>query len=563
MVLLLLALVWLLQLGEVLTFRQGFLYNLAVLALLACSLPARRESDRPLLTNAGEGALLLVILACGVVTRTIGLDHFPPVDGQLWEETQTGKVAYDALRFGSLDPYFPLTNLTAEIGFRLFGISMTALRVPFVALGVLSVPLFFVAARYFLRTSPAALVVTAFFATSAYLSSASRVALETMAPIFTVTVALALTFRACAHRSASAFALAGLANGLLMLEYFSYKLLPPLIALFVIGYLLQEGSLPFCNRPSGTYRFSRLSAYKGRVLIFGLFALAVAVPLVLFNPMHPLEFFLEGVYRQQVGIGEASAGISLIGKLKMAGERVLDSVSFLFLRGGQNDIVPFFRGVIELPTGLLGVAALAYCAVRARRCPGKLFLVATIVLFVVLSGALVGNPARYRLTPLVPLYFLTLGVAVDDLMDWIRRRKRGLMTVAFATVVLCAVSLRSLAVDVLEHPRTQAEFYDLPLLVVSEVARLQRKDPEAEVYLVSNFDYLGGASDYEFLYDPERVTVVESVSQLAGKSGYVIGHGLYSRGIAKFSGSSDCRAWRTKVYHERLVVCRLNRTASD
>jgi hypothetical protein len=534
------------------------LCNLTILTLLACCLPKGLHASRPLFQNRGQAALLLLVLGCAIFTRTVAFDRFPPPEGQLWEETQTGKVAYDALRFGNLDPYFPLTNLIGEVGFRIFGISMTALRLPFVGLGIASVPVFFLAARYFLRTFPAALMATVLFATSAYLSSASRVALETMAPIFTVSLALALTFRACVVRSPSAFALAGIANGLLMLEYFSYKLLPPLLSLVVLAYSLQEASVPFCNRSGGSYRISRLFEYRGGLLVFVFFGLAVSVPLVLLDPVNTLEFFLEGVYRQQVGIEGASAGLPATERLSYAAERIADSMSFLFLRGGQSDIVAFSRGVVDLPTGLLGLAALVYCAAHGRRCPGKLFLVGTIILFIVLSGVLVGNPARYRLTPLVPLYLLTIATAVDDFMDWFLARRRRLIALVLVTAGLCILNVRSLAVDALDHPSTRAELYDLPLLVVSEIARLQSVHPQAQIYLISNFDYLGGVSDYEFLYDPDRVTVLTSPAGLSGKSGYVLAHDKYAAGIEELRGTSDCRSWRTTIHQSLMVRCRLN-----
>jgi hypothetical protein len=503
-------------------------------------------------------ALFLLVVVVGILTRTIALDRFPPADGQLWEETQTGKVAFDGLRFGSLDPFFPLTNLIGEVGFRLFGVSMTALRLPFVGLGIASIPLFFVAARFFLRTFPAVLVATALFATSAYLSSASRVALETMAPIFTLSLALALTFRACVQQSPSAFAFAGIANGLLMLEYFSYKLLPPLLALCLLGHLLQEGRDDSCNQSAGTYRISRLIEYRGRIVVFAFFALAVAIPLVLLEPANPFEFFLEGFHRQQVGIGEASLGLSVAEKVAQAGERIVDSMSFVFFRGGQSDIVAFSRGVIDLPTGLLGLAALVYCGVRAWRCPGKLFLVGAIVLLVVLSGALVGNPARYRLTPIIPLYLLALASAADDFMDWILARRSRLVALVVVTAALCFFNVRSLTVDVLNHPSTQAELYDFPLLVASEISQLQIRHPRAQIYLVSRLDYLGGVSDYEFLYDANKVTVVTSAKALQGKSGYVLAHDAHIAGLLALGETSDCQSSQTRIHGSEIVRCRLN-----
>ena len=54
-----------------------------------------------------------------------------------------------------------------------------------------------------------ALAINLSFAANVFLAGAGRVALETMAPAFTVSLALAWTFRAAAEQSYSAFALAG------------------------------------------------------------------------------------------------------------------------------------------------------------------------------------------------------------------------------------------------------------------------------------------------------------------------------------------------------------------
>jgi hypothetical protein len=282
------------------------------------------------------------------------------------------------------------------------------------------------------------------------------------------------------------------------------------------------------------------------------------MPLVLLEPKNPFEFFLEGFNRQQVGIDEANLGRSVIEKLLLTGERIVDSMSFVFLRGGQSDIVAYSRGVVDLPTGLLGLVALGYCALGGWRCPGKLFLVGSIALLVILSGALVGNPARYRLTPLVPLYLLTIGTAVDDLMDWLFARRGRVVALVLVTATLCILNLRSLATDVLDHPGTQAELHDLPLLLASEISRLQTSHPQAQIYLVSDFDYLGGVSDYEFLYDPDKVTVFTSSDELRGKEGYVLAHDQYVAGIEESDETSDCRWWRAKIHHNRIVRCRLN-----
>src|SRR5512141_2853725 len=103
---------------------------------------------------------------------------------------------------------------------------MDGLRIPFVVIGILSVPIFHVAARSFLRSPRAALFVTSVLATNSMLAGSSRIALETMHPIFTTVLAMAVTFHVGRRPTVGNCALAGACNGLLLTEYDSYRLVP-------------------------------------------------------------------------------------------------------------------------------------------------------------------------------------------------------------------------------------------------------------------------------------------------------------------------------------------------
>jgi hypothetical protein len=540
------------------TTRQGFLLNLATLGLLAAQLPGSRSRPRPLVEGRWQLAALGLVLVLGVGARTLLLDRFPPPDGQLWEETQTGKVAFDSIRSGSLDPYFPLTNLIGEAGFRVFGRSLFGLRLAFVALSIASVPVFFIAARWLLRTPLAALLCAALFAANVFLAGAGRVALETMAPVFTVSLALAWTFRAGAELSYAAFALAGFANGLLLIEYFGYKLIPPLAFGFLALSLFQPARGAFCNVASAGYDASRVRFGVARLLVFALFAVAVVVPLVLPDPRHAADYFLEGYQRQQVGISGATAGLGLAGKLEEAFGRVAQTASFVFWRGNDNDLLPESMGIVDPATGLLGVVALAYAAGRSVRCPAKCFLALGVVSLTVLSGLLVGNPARYRLAALVPLYLLLIGVAADDLLS-LHGRMRNVAAAAVATVVIAvaAWNVHLLFGRIVADRDVRLEFYDLNLLLAKRIATLQERDPKAVVFLLSDRDFLGRINDYEFLYDLARVRVAGSAAEVSGGAGYVVAHDGFIDELREVRQASDCRRDEAWLGLSRIVSCRL------
>lgn len=540
-----------------LTPRRSFVLNLLTLVLLAMQLPKPSARARPLLERRWQYVALAVVIAVGIAARTLLLDRFPPPDGQLWEETQTGKVAYDSIRDGSLDPYFPLTNLIGEVGVRLFGPSLLGLRLAFIALSVASVPAFFLAARWLLRTPLAALLCGALFAANVFLAGAGRVALETMAPAFTVSLGLAWTFRAAAEQSYSAVALAGFANGLLLIEYFGFKLIPPIAFGFLALSLFRQAPVGFCNVVAPRSEPSRIGFALPRLVVFGLFALGVIAPLLLPDPRHAADYFLEGYERQQVGIAEATAGFDLERKVGEALGRVEQTASFVFWRGNDNDILPEEMGIVDRATGLLGLAAFAYALARCVRCPAKTFLVVAVALIVVLSGVLVGNPARYRLAAMVPLYLLLIGVAADDLLA-VRGRLRQVIGVA-VTVVLVGVAawnVHLLFGRVVTDRDVRLEFYDLNLLLANRIAALQAQDPTAIVVLLSDRDFLGRINDYEFLYDIDRVRVVTLPAAVEG-TGFVIAHDDYADQLREVPRASDCRRDEAWTDQSRIVSCRL------
>jgi hypothetical protein len=192
------------------------------------------------------------------------------------------------------------------------------------------------------------------------------------------------------------------------------------------------------------------------------------------------------------------------------------------------------------------------------RCPAKGFLVAGVASIVVLSGLLVGNPARYRLTAMIPLYLLLIGVAADDLLAAQRGRTRNLAAAAVAAVLtgVAAWNVHLFFGRVVGERDVRLEFYDLNLLLANRIAALQELDPKGLVYLLSDRDFLGRINDYEFLYDVERVRVAASAAEVGG-SGYVIAHDAFVDRLREVPQASDCRREEVWVEQSRIVSCRL------
>lgn len=552
------AIVWRL-IAERATFRETFLLGMALLLVALALLAALRRGPfwpRPLIATRGELAGFLLLLAVGTAMRTVGFDTFPPDDGQHSEEAQLGGGAYGAIHGGHLDSFFPLTTLTAESGFRLFGVSMRALRLPFLALGVLSVPLFFVAARLFFQSYAAALFASGLFATNAYLAGSSRIALESMSAITTLCLALAAVFYACVRRDPFCAAFAGFASGLVFLEYFSYKLVPVASAFLLLGRWLQDTNAPYCNAVGSPYRWAHLWRMRGYLLIGALFAIG-ALAAVLATDRENWGPVMEGYLRhrmefdrQALPLGEALAG---------AAERVVRSAGYVFQNGEGEDVFPTSMGLLDPVTGWLGVAALAWCAARGRRCPAKRFLLLAVVLYVVLGGVLVPLPKRYRLIPVIPFFCLAAAVILDDLLAFLPRWRRAIVAAsATLLVALGVLNAHRFFVVALHDPNAMTKFTDMDLVIGQGLGELQKSDPGATVYLLSDRSFFSNVNDYYFLYNHERVKVVATPEELAGLRGSVLAHEPFVDAAEKIPGVHDCRQWRPRPWPKTLIACRFS-----
>lgn len=504
-------------------------------------------------------ALLLAVFAAGVLARTLYLTSFPPLDGQLWEECQTGTVAEGSILTGGLDLFFPLTNLIAEAGFRFYGQTMIGLRLPFVLLSVLSIVLFHAAARQLLRTRGAALVATALFATSAYLGAAGRVALESMAPIATLCTALLATFYACRTRSLTAFALTGLSGGLLLLEYTSYKLYAPL--LFATAGLAALAAPP--DRP-GLYPEPPWSVtlwfYRWHFAVLLFACAAVIVPVFAQNPVESLQILGEGVTRNRTAIEQGGLAASWQVWAHAAQGRLIAAFRQIFLGAGSPDLLPPTSGLVDPVTGVLGLFGLAYCAGTARRDARRLFLTVTVLLTVVLAGLLVDIVQRYRLTPLVPLYFLAIAVPLDDLFAARPEAVGARLWSAVAVAAIGAYNLYFLFHVAMRDPTVLAEFGDHELALAREIAAVQRQHPGEPVYVATASGVMHQANDYSWLYDLAGVHSARSRDELLQATGSVIADGDFIAEVRALPRARDCVETRKRLGNRPLhwIRCRLD-----
>lgn len=557
-----LARVYFLQVSHQLSFHDTFIWNLLFIGggvIVLGILSFKHFSPRPLLENWKHWVGFGLIVVIGLLARTLCWDHFPPENGQLIEEPQTAILALDSIMYSRLDVVYPLTTLLAETGLRLFGRSMDALRFPFLAWGCLSVFMFFVAARLFFRKFEAAFAASLLFASCAFLAGSSRIAMETMAPMTTLTIALAAVFYACTKRTYSSFFMAGTALGLLLLEFVSFKLMAVMLGGFLFLFFFQKQRDVYCHTTPGRYHYTNWLPYIPHFLcLFGGIVL-ILMPLLLVGSSTVTHAFLENILRHQQGFEQRLPQLSWLTLLGQQIVKIKLTAACVFLNGGgANDILPSTHGLIEFFTGLVGMLAIGFCAYSAKRSPAKLLPVLSILLTVILSGVLVLNPSRYRLIPIIPFYFLGIGLVIDDgLMFWRRHQKIVQIAVMILVSILTTLNLYDFWGVALTNDNVRQQFYDFNLILALKFQEIQKDDPQTMIYVLGTKDFLGRPNDYAFLYDHTHVQVIASYENIIGKQGYFITYDTFIPALEDISAWAACEQWPTEYQRNTVLLCQM------
>jgi hypothetical protein len=207
--------------------------------------PARAAAgEAPFLSRRVLGWLAVALLLAATAVRVWKVCEWPP-EGVGFEEMQIAaraNMSPDPIR-NLLELYrqpgeHTLTAYAASVSYALLGAGFFELRLPFMIAGLLCPFLFYAVCRK-LVSREVSLFALALFAVSWWQIAASRVADEIFFPLWAELAILWLLLEfEDTGRTWAAFCLA-LLSGLLIYEYTSYHLVPPL----VIGYLLARAVL--------------------------------------------------------------------------------------------------------------------------------------------------------------------------------------------------------------------------------------------------------------------------------------------------------------------------------
>lgn len=532
----------------------GSVFIFVLFGMIACR---DNKKIKRIFENRAQRVLFLGLLLLGVCARTFCWHIFPPSDGQFLEEAQTGGIAYFAAQHSQIDSHYPVVNLLADVGLRVFGHTMTGLRVPFVLWGIVSIPFFYIAARLIYRSFAAAFFATALFASCSFLAGSSRIAMETMSPITSLTMALAAVFYAHSRKDYWAFGLAGFSIGILLLEYIGFKIIAVLLFFFLVlsCSCWQERGESLRSAPSGG-SCSRLP-YRHFIVLLSCVGI-ILLPFILSGFPNLKDMFFENINRNQeaVFLKLAKKGGDVVLKDQIA--QVGTILSFVFIRGEGNDVLPGRQGLIEFFTGILGALGGVYYFLFSRNRALKMLLVGGCLVIVAGAALMVTNPSRYRLIPMIPLYFLLIGAGVDD--AWmLMRRKKGVAIFVFAVVlaVLVGRNLFDFFGVAIKDRSVQESFCDVNVILSQTIATVQARDKGTEAYLLTNLDHLAKVSDYGFLYDWRRVHVVKEWGDISGKSGYLVAHDKFIPGKEEMPLLKGCARWKTKFGRNEILFCPL------
>jgi hypothetical protein len=417
-------------------------YGFALLALVIfawdADLSLPRAQWRPCIAHFWsrhwtETVVLAAILGFAVFMRIYRLDSFPPSNGLAFEEALNGNVAYRILH-GARPLFYPVRYLDA-VGFWAFGVTTFGLRFFGVAMGIATVPIFYLLLRQLVRV-PVALFGTALLAAAYWPSLVNR---ETSATTFFTMLLAYLLIRGLRDHSALMFAGVGVLAGLISYEYEDIKPVP----FYVLGFLgaiavRQIGTAARRGlRPARDATVSILRRAWRPALAFAIAGGIVAGPLIVGQHIGK-DPYLASLHRQEAD----RKNLGTPGLFAPNWEQQVRWSVRLFRP--LSDGTPKARLPLNLPdvpvldpiSGILLAAGVVYGAFTFSR-PHRIFFLGWFVATLAGGALLLSNWQPWKFYTLVPVGFVLAAFLVDDLYSyWPRfKPKSGLSTAA-----LCAVT---------------------------------------------------------------------------------------------------------------------------
>jgi hypothetical protein len=456
------------------------------------------------------------VVGVAVFMRLYDFGRLPPSGGVGFEEAQTGGIAYGIIHDGVRPVEFAITNYAAALGFLLGGYDTTALRLPFLVIGIASVPAMYVLLRLMV-SAPAALFATALFAVCRWHAYTSRIADETFLGSGLVVIAALLLVTVLRTRNAFALVGLGLVTGGVAYEYSAYRH----VAFLIVGALVFSVAFWAWREVFVARRPVRevlaVAATRWRLLPIFAIVLAVTVSPLIISGLHGDRMFIEAFQRHAAEQQHTGP----FGILPVGWQTRLRWLTEVFLPFGPReypDLAPFNlpgERMLDPVTASLALIAMAYAILTIHK-PYRAFF--AIWLF---AGLLVGGivPVQFlvpKLTGLLPALFVLISFAIDDFLRLTPRiLVRGVPYMALAPLVLWAfvVNLQVFQRQA-DSPQVQGEYYNSSLDLCLFAKSL---GPDTYVYLWSDTgpsEGLFGSSDLDWVCRELHGRALNTVSEV-------------------------------------------------
>lgn len=426
--------------------RVGIGFLAAVLLFHAgIALAPKKSGSLPKLHIRVELAIIIGILVVATFLRVWRVWDFPP--GIYFDETSNWRDALDIIENDHFKLWSPLSGgrptlyvyLLSAI-FWVFGASEMALRSLPIAIGVITVGVFYLLARHLLGQLPA-LAATFLLAVSRWQINFSRISWEAAMMPLMVTVSLFLLFKALETKRWYYFAATGVALGGGLYTYQAFRLVPVLIGLLVVYIAWREWPLIREN-------LVRLTAAA-------LVSMVVFLPLGLFAVTHQEEFF-----RRATRI-DVRSEIEEAGNLGPLWTNTKAVANMFNVHGGSNGRHNFDRRPMldEISAAMLVIGAGASFAAWRHWRKGFMLPLALLLAVPSVLTIMVENPSEIRTLGMVPLLFLMVGLVFKEVYEAAFRWFSKWWLLIPASAVLLAASGTINYVDYFEgHMKDQEAF---------------------------------------------------------------------------------------------------------
>ncbi len=410
-----------------------------VLVSLGLSVWDEHHAGDATLPMAGwERWLFLAVLLLGFFLRFYQYDTYPPPDGFCAvEEPQTGLVAHHMLLEGQRPWEFLLDRWMAVASFALFGVSITALRIPFtVVSGLTMIPLHLLLRQL---VSPAAsLFATALFAMCRWDLINGRCAHPVFSPAPLVILIFFLCMRAHTQRRLSSYPWIGFLTACTLYAYAGYRGTSLFVFIFfaisVLAHLLDWRRAVSQEARSAARRV--VTAQVAGLLVAVVTYAATALPLAVLLRGEP-SYFVEAARRSAQDRAYYSSGA------KVFTARFREAVSLFNYPGHEvTPSIPPLAPMIDPLTSVLLTVGLAYAVVWGRHRFQGYF--AGIFIFLFVAGTvLVHNYDIRRLGGIIALIFVLIAFVVDRLAQVVTARfgKRARAVLVVLAVAAAGFSL--------------------------------------------------------------------------------------------------------------------------